>query len=137
MTVIRGERDGKHITGVSNKSPGSGSSIEIPETERFIPGGRQSELTIAGNNDILDKMIVTGQSATGHTVVGLIAGKRPDEQGLVARRRDDHRWILGGGCDGSDPVGVADKRSAVDKRFHGVEKKSHADHRLGWLNPQP
>lgn len=46
------------------------------------------------------------EGLAGETVVLLGAVNLPNDDGLVAGRRDDHGVVLGRGRDGGDPVGV-------------------------------
>jgi len=111
LTVVRGERDGQNIVGVSDETAGGGTSVQVPKTKSLIPGGGQGELTVRGDNNILNKVVVASESLTGDTVAGLISGKVPDDDALVAGGRQDHIGGLRGGGDGSDPSRVAFKCS--------------------------
>lgn len=107
LTVIGRERDGKDISVVSDETAGSGTVDEVPKTEGLVPGGGQSELTVRGDDNILDKVVVSSQSSTGDTVIGFVSGELPDNDRLISGRGKDHIRGLRGSCNSSDPVVVA------------------------------
>lgn len=55
------------------------------------------------------------------SVRGLIAGQVPDDQGLVARSRQEHVWVLERGREGGDPSAVALKVALENELFRHVE----------------
>jgi len=59
LSVISRESDRKNILGVSNKSSGGSSVVDIPQTEGTIPRTRKSELAIRRDDHILNKVRVT------------------------------------------------------------------------------
>jgi len=50
LSVVGGERNGKDIVGVSNKSSGGSTGRKLPETESLVPGCRESIGTVRGDN---------------------------------------------------------------------------------------
>lgn len=46
LTVISAEANGQNIGGVADETAGCQTSVQVPETESVIPGGRKSELTV-------------------------------------------------------------------------------------------
>jgi hypothetical protein len=96
LTVVRGERDGQNIVGVSDETASGGASVQVPETKGLVPGSGQSELAVGRDNNILNKMVVASESLTGNTVAGLISGKVPDNNALVCdgKKGVQARWRL-------------------------------------------
>ncbi len=61
LSVVGGEADGQNIVGVANKSAGSRTGREFPETEGLVPGGRESVCTIGRDDlDILSAYVLVG-----------------------------------------------------------------------------
>jgi len=114
LTVVGREGNREDIVGVADEATGGEAGVEVPETEGLVPRGRQGELTIGGDDNILDSRVVSVEGLAGDTEVTLIiANQVPDDDGLVAGRRQDHIRGLGGGGDGSDPVTMTGELSAV------------------------
>ena len=86
LTVISREGDRENIVGVTDEAAGGGTGVEVPETEGLVPGSGQGELTIGGDDDILDGRVVSVERLLGDTEVALsIALQVPDDDGLVCR----------------------------------------------------
>lgn len=58
------------------------------------------------------------------TVGGIIAGQVPDNQGLVARPREEHVGVLEGSREGCNPAAVALKGALENELFRHVGKLS-------------
>jgi len=56
LTVVSGEGNGEDILGVANEAAGSGTAVEVPETESTIARTGEGELTIGRDGDILDEV---------------------------------------------------------------------------------
>ena len=50
LAVVGGERDGENVVGVADKGTGGVTGGQLPETERLVPGGRQSVGTVGGDH---------------------------------------------------------------------------------------
>jgi len=61
LAVVRGEGDGEDILGVANEATSSHSHVQIPQANAGIPGGREGELSIRGENNIADKVVVSAE----------------------------------------------------------------------------
>jgi hypothetical protein len=61
------------------------------------------------------------QRALGVTVGRLIAGQVPDDEGLVARTRQEHVWVLQRGREGGNPSAVALKGTLENELFRHDE----------------
>ena len=117
LTVVGGEGNGEDILGVANEATGGLTSAEIPEAEGSVPGATEGKLCVRRDDDILNKVRVAAKCAHWLAVVVLITSKTPVNDGLVARRREDHLRVFWSGGDGRDPARVATHFSAEDDRF--------------------
>jgi hypothetical protein len=115
LAVVGGERDGKDVVVVADESAGSGTAGELPETERLVPRGGESVGTVRGDHTVRDDVRVTLEAALGVTVGLLVAGKVPDDQGLVATAREQHVGVLQRGSQGSNPAIVTLEGAAKDQ----------------------
>jgi len=91
LSVISRESNRENILSVSNESSGGKTSVEIPESESSVPRSRETELTVRGDDDVLDEVRVSSQRLSGSSILGLISsslsGKVPDDDGLISRSR--------------------------------------------------
>jgi len=85
LTVVGREGDREDIVGMANEATGGGASVQIPEADSLVPGGRESKLAIRGDGNILNEMVVTKKRLAGNAIVGFIPCKIPDDDRLVAR----------------------------------------------------
>jgi hypothetical protein len=99
LTVISGEGNREDILGVANEAASGGATVEVPQTESTIARTREGELTIGGDSDILDEVRVTSQTLVSDTGLFVIFLECPDDQGFVARSRQNH---VGGFHSGSN-----------------------------------
>lgn len=83
LPIISAKADGKNIGSMANEAARCGSSIEVPQAESMVPGRGQSKLTIRGDDDIGNKVIVTMEYALRVTVRVFIASQLPDNDGFV------------------------------------------------------
>lgn len=67
LSVVVGESNRENILLVSDKSSGGYTSVEVPEAEGCVPRSRESELTIGGDDDLLDEVVVAVESLAGLT----------------------------------------------------------------------
>lgn len=86
LPVISAETDRKDVGGVANKATCCGTGVEVPEAKSVIPGRRQSELAVRGNDNIGNEMIMPVEDALGVTVGVVVASQLPDDDGLVCGR---------------------------------------------------
>lgn len=59
LPVVSGEGHAEDITGVTNKSAGGDSGVQVPKAEGLVPGGGQTELAVGGDGEVLDEVVVT------------------------------------------------------------------------------
>lgn len=65
LTVVGAEADAEHVRGVPNELTGSQSSVQVPQAEGVIPRGGEGELTVRGNDNVRDEMVVPVQNSLG------------------------------------------------------------------------
>ncbi len=61
LSVVGREGDGKDIGSVPNEAAGSCASVEVPETESFVPRCGEGELTVGGDDDVRNEVVVPMQ----------------------------------------------------------------------------
>ena len=85
MSVVGRERDGEDIGRVSNEAAGGRAGVEVPKSESFVPRCGESELTVGGDDDVRDEVVVTVQDLFRETnLVGVATpGQLPDNNCLV------------------------------------------------------
>ena len=126
LAVVLGKGNGKHILGVADEAAGGLTLLNVPQTESTVPGARERELTVRGDHDVRDVMGVALERAAGGTIADNIGavnvvsllGEVPDDDGAIARGRQNHGGVDGGGGDSRDPVGVAAELTAQSKVCH-------------------
>lgn len=83
LTVVSGEGNGEDILGVADEAASGGAVVQVPEAQSGVPGSGQGELTIGGDDGVLDKVVVSTESAASKAVLKLLTGQAPDNDGLV------------------------------------------------------
>ena len=83
LPVVRAEGDGEDIAGVADESAGGETGVQIPETESVVPGRREGELAVGGDDNIRNEVVVAVENSLGVAVRVLIAGQLPDDDGLI------------------------------------------------------
>jgi len=84
LTVVSREGNREDIVGVADEAAGGQTGVEVPETEGLVPRGGQGELTVGGDNNILDSRVVAVEGLAGNTKVALvITDQVPDDDALV------------------------------------------------------
>lgn len=94
---------------MSNETASGGTGVDVPQAEHAIPRARQGELTIRGHGDILDKVSVSPQGASGSVLSVLAVRDVPGQDSLVTRSSEDgvlSTTLLASG-DSSNPAIVA------------------------------
>jgi len=95
LSVIGREGNRENVLGVSNESSSGGSRVQIPQSEGRIPRSREGELTIRGDDDVLDKVSMSVKGSSGNSVVLVrFSGDVPDHDTLVSRTRKDDIWVV-------------------------------------------
>ena len=121
VAVCRIEGDREHVLGVASEAGFGYAAVQVPEAHGGVPGGREGELAVHGQHNILHKVGVAAHHLLRHGVliVPPIAGDVPDDERLVARARDDHVGVLLGRADARHPALVALHCSAqLDRLAH-------------------
>ena len=83
LTVVSGEADREDIGGVADETTGSAASVEVPQAQRVVPGRRERELAIGGDDDVRDEVVVPVEDTLWVTVLVLVTRELPDDDGLV------------------------------------------------------
>ena len=78
LSVISTEADREDIRGVADESAGGETGVQIPETESVVPGRREGELAVGGDDNIRNEVVVAVENSLGVAVRVLIAGQLPD-----------------------------------------------------------
>jgi len=125
LTVVKGEGNRKNILLVTDKSSGGLSRTDLPKSQGSIPRSRKSKLSIGGDNNIGDEVVVSTKSTTGVSsgvVLSILSGMRfsskvPYEDGLITGGGENNVLVLRGGGDGGYPVSMSFECSAKRKRF--------------------
>lgn len=91
---------------MSDESLGGVSGVEVPESQSSIPRRGKGILSVGRDDTVGNESVVSLQSTSRDTVVGIITGDLPYEKGLVSGSRDQEVWVLSRGCEGGDPSGV-------------------------------
>ena len=84
LSVVRGESNGENILGVTEESSGGHTGVQVPQPKSVIPGTTESELTVTGNDDVLDVVGVSSQTSQRISKGLLVSGKLPKNDGLVS-----------------------------------------------------
>jgi hypothetical protein len=53
LAVVCGEGDGQDVLGVAQEAAGGGAGVDVPEAEGAVPGARQAEGAVRGDDDVL------------------------------------------------------------------------------------
>jgi len=62
LTVVYGESNREDILGVSNETTSGLSRVDLPKTKGSIPGSRKTELSIGGDDNIGNEVVVSTKS---------------------------------------------------------------------------
>jgi len=119
LPVVDREGHRQHVLGVPQEAARRRARGQVPEPQRAVPGARERELAVGGDDDVLHKVRVAAQRAA-RVAVGraLLARQVPDDHRLVARRgEDDVRGGVERGRDGGDPAGVPLEGAAERERL--------------------
>lgn len=73
LSIVNGKGNRQDILGVADEAAGGDAGAEVPKAEGAIPGAGQGKLAIRGDDNILNKVGVSTQSAEGLAVGGISA----------------------------------------------------------------
>jgi hypothetical protein len=68
---------------MANESACGLTSVEVPKAECMVPGGREGELAVRGDDDVRDKMIVATEDAFWVAIRILVTSELPYDDCLV------------------------------------------------------
>lgn len=83
LPVICAEADTEHIRSVSDETTGGCASVQVPQTECVVPRRGESELTVRGDYDVRDKVIVSVKNSFGVAVCVVVAGQLPYDDSFI------------------------------------------------------
>lgn len=112
LSVVCREGNTQNVLGVSNESSGGGSKVQIPQSKGRVPRSRESELSVRGDDDILNKVGVTGEGSSRNSILFRFSGNLPDHESLISRSREEHIGIFSRSRDTGDPAIVSFKDSS-------------------------
>jgi len=69
-------------------------------------------LSIRGDDDVLDKVVVSSQTSLCSSVVLFFSGKIPLDEGLISGSREEHVWVFIGGSKAGNPTSVSLQNSS-------------------------
>lgn len=116
LSVVGRERDGKNVTSVADKSVLGDTGLQVPDSESLIPRAGDGVSTVMRDGTVLDNVGVALKRLSGNTVVGVVSGQRPDNQGLVSGSGQQNVGVVGRSSEGGNPAVVA-YVSGVSGRF--------------------
>jgi len=120
LTVVSREGHGKNVLCVALELLGALARLDLPKTKGTVPRSRKSELSIRGQDNVRDEVVVAAKGTTGISVVTFLAGKGPYDDGLVAGCGKDHLRVLLGGGNSGNPVTVTGKNTLECDNWHLV-----------------
>jgi len=102
LTVVSREGNTKNILSVTNEATSANTVGKIPETKGVIPAAGKSIVTIIGQLQVLNKVVVTIETTLSMSVFLAGASKFPDHNSPVPRTRDEQVSALASCSQGSD-----------------------------------
>ena len=104
---------------MSDESSGGLASGNVPEAELGIPARRERKGAVRGNDNVRDEMGMASKSTTSVAIRVIFSSggmsELPDQDGLVARRRQQEVWVFRRCGEAGDPVTVALQRSTQNQ----------------------
>lgn len=85
LSVVGREGNGQDVTSVSDESSGGLSRVQVPQSQGLVPRGGKSELSVRGDDNVGDEVVVTVQDLLGVTVFTVFTSELPDNDLLVCR----------------------------------------------------
>jgi hypothetical protein len=107
LSVVGRERHGEDIASVANKLLGGKTRVQVPKTESLVPRRGQGELSVGGDDNVRDKVVVAVEDLLGETERCVVSGQLPNNDCLVAGGSQDHVRVLGAGGNGGNTTSVA------------------------------
>lgn len=94
LSVVGREGDREDVLGVSDETTGGGAVVQVPQTEGTVPRSREGELTVGGDDEVLDEVVVSGEGLSGDSVL-FTSGDVPHHERLVYRDQNYIRNEMG------------------------------------------
>lgn len=83
LSVVGRKGNGENILGVADETACALASGNLPQAEGGVPRAGKGELAVNRHDDVGDEVVVATKSTTGVSVVALLAGEGPYNDGLV------------------------------------------------------
>lgn len=115
-TVVSGKSARHDVTSVTSETD-TGVVLKAPKTETSVPRGREDVLTISGESNVLDNVVVAVERTVSKADLLLLGSQTPSNDGLVTRAGDEDIGVLGGDSKGGDPAAVAFKGATEFQSF--------------------
>lgn len=123
LAVVSREGDSEHVLLVRDEAAGGEARVNVPKAKRAIPAARQRELAVRRDRDVLHEVRVAAQRAlrrAAEALVLVVAVQRPDDDGLVARAREERARLLHRARNARHPVAVPLEDTTEGERLrHG------------------
>mmetsp|Transcript_2995 Transcript_2995/g.5593 ORF Transcript_2995/g.5593 Transcript_2995/m.5593 type:complete len:175 (-) Transcript_2995:106-630(-) len=128
LTIVHRKCYRQNILGVSYKTTSGLSRVDLPKTKSSVPRSRETELSIGGDYNVRDEVVVSTEGAEGVSIGvvfgvvgdGGLTGEVPYHDGFVAGGGEEEVGVFGGGGDGGDPIAVSLEGSAERQGFRHV-----------------
>lgn len=117
LSQVGGNGDRQNVTSVAIKSLGGLTGLQIPQSQGLVPRTRQSVGTVNRDGDVLDNVGVTNERLLWNTVLGIVTGQLPSDQGLVSGTGQKQIRLGWSGGQRSDPAVVALKGASQNQNF--------------------
>lgn len=83
LAVVSAESNRENILGVTYKSSGAATRVNVPKTEGGVPRSRKGKLTIGRDHDIRHKVVVATERSAGESIVSILSGESPHNHSLM------------------------------------------------------
>jgi len=84
LTIVGGEGDAEDFFGVSHEATSSGSRLKVPQSEGVVPSSREGKESIRRDDNVLNKVGVTGQRFARITVISFFVCQIPNKKRPVS-----------------------------------------------------
>ena len=103
LPVVHREGHGEDVLGVVLEPAGGLAGAQIPQPQVLVPGPGQSKVAVGAEDHVRHEVGMAVQSLLRHSVLPVLAGQLPHDQGLVAATGQDHVRVLRVGGDLGHP----------------------------------
>jgi hypothetical protein len=79
LPVVHRKCHAEHVLGVAVEAPCGSAGIQTPQVQSAVPGARERELAVGGDDDVLDEVRVAREAPAREAVVALLTRERPHD----------------------------------------------------------